>query len=304
MRTGLAIAGLLAVVVAGAAPARVLLQPVAVLPFKNLNDDGTNDWMTKGISETMVSDLRRIGNVQVVERDQLDRALTEILLEGAKPSPRVEPAPAAPPAKAPVFGTDPTIPVARAVPVPARTFTQSMPPAKPAPRSAARGVLLFLLAIAGMAGAFVAGRYTAPPRGVVPADPSPALASPTATATPDATPAAAATEDDATPELAPTGTPTEVEPAEAEPTRARRARGQRRRRPDDRCAGAVVDHIAPGRPDVRRRRAHGRGGLQAAGQGRRELRFRRTRPVPSLSMQRGQGLPPQDPHSRSPLKGD
>lgn len=75
----------LALLLAAPAP-RVLLQPVAVLPFKNLNDDGANDWMTKGIAETMVSDLRRNGNVQVVERDQLDRALTEILLEGAKPS--------------------------------------------------------------------------------------------------------------------------------------------------------------------------------------------------------------------------
>lgn len=85
MRRWLLLAGLLGAVASGAAPV-TFSQPVAVLPFRNLNDDGTLDWMAKGIAETMVSDLRRSGKVKVVERDQLDRALTEVLLQGAKPS--------------------------------------------------------------------------------------------------------------------------------------------------------------------------------------------------------------------------
>lgn len=74
-----------ALVLAAPAP-RTLSQPVAVMPFKNLNDDATLSWLSKGIAESMVSDLRRTGQVKVVERDQLDRALTEILLQGAKPA--------------------------------------------------------------------------------------------------------------------------------------------------------------------------------------------------------------------------
>ena len=73
----------LALVLAAPAPAAVL-QPVAVLPFRNLNQDGSIEWLAKGIAETMVSDLKRSGNVRVVERDQLDRALTELVLQGAK----------------------------------------------------------------------------------------------------------------------------------------------------------------------------------------------------------------------------
>ena len=75
-----------AIVVLAAPAPRTLSQPVAVMPFKNLNDDAALSWLSKGIAETMVSDLKRTGKVRVVERDQLDRALTEILLQGAKPA--------------------------------------------------------------------------------------------------------------------------------------------------------------------------------------------------------------------------
>jgi TolB-like protein len=79
-------AGLLLVVASATAAPATFSQPIAVLPFKNLNDDGAIDWMAKGIAETMVSDMRRTGKVKVVERDQLDLALSEILLQGAKPA--------------------------------------------------------------------------------------------------------------------------------------------------------------------------------------------------------------------------
>ena len=58
--------------------------PVAVMPFKNLNEEQGLDWLKVGIAETMIADLKRGGQVKVVERDQIDRALTEILLQNAK----------------------------------------------------------------------------------------------------------------------------------------------------------------------------------------------------------------------------
>ena len=57
--------------------------PVAVLPFKNLNDDPGLDWLKVGIAETMVSDLKKSGKARVVERDQIDRALAELALQNA-----------------------------------------------------------------------------------------------------------------------------------------------------------------------------------------------------------------------------
>ncbi len=54
--------------------------PIAVMPFKNVNQAGDIAWLEVGVAETMVSDLRRAGK-DVVERDQLDRALTEIALQ-------------------------------------------------------------------------------------------------------------------------------------------------------------------------------------------------------------------------------
>ena len=66
------------------APAKPVAQPVAVMPFKNLNTDTTLDWLKVGMAETMVSDLKKTGKVRVVEREQIDRALGEILLQGTR----------------------------------------------------------------------------------------------------------------------------------------------------------------------------------------------------------------------------
>ena len=60
--------------------------PVAVMPFKNLNDDAELNWLRVGIAETMISDLRKSRALRVVERDQLDRALAEIELQGRRGS--------------------------------------------------------------------------------------------------------------------------------------------------------------------------------------------------------------------------
>lgn len=55
--------------------------PVAVMPFKNLNDDPDLDWLSVGMAETMVSDLKKSGKVRVVERDQIDKAMAQIALQ-------------------------------------------------------------------------------------------------------------------------------------------------------------------------------------------------------------------------------
>ncbi|MDF1561637.1 MAG: FlgO family outer membrane protein [Deltaproteobacteria bacterium] len=55
--------------------------PVAVLPFKNLNRDPEQEWMARGIAETLVSDLKRTSKLVVVERDQIERAMSEIALQ-------------------------------------------------------------------------------------------------------------------------------------------------------------------------------------------------------------------------------
>ncbi|MFC1609402.1 CsgG/HfaB family protein [Myxococcota bacterium] len=71
-----------------AAPARAVTSrvhdPVAVLPFKNVNRAVELDWMSAGIAETLVSDIRKRSNLRVVEREQLDRALSEIALQLSK----------------------------------------------------------------------------------------------------------------------------------------------------------------------------------------------------------------------------
>lgn len=67
---------------AGSASAASTGGPIAVMPFKNLNTDPQLDWLRVGIAETMIADLRREDHV-VVERDQLDQALTEIALQEA-----------------------------------------------------------------------------------------------------------------------------------------------------------------------------------------------------------------------------
>ncbi len=58
--------------------------PVAVMPLKNLNADPELDWMRAGIAETLVSDLKKRSGMTVVERDQVDRALAEVMLQGSK----------------------------------------------------------------------------------------------------------------------------------------------------------------------------------------------------------------------------
>jgi TolB-like protein len=60
--------------------------PVAVMPFKNLAGARDLAWLELGIAETLVADLRKSNAVTVVERDQLDRALREIQLQGAPAS--------------------------------------------------------------------------------------------------------------------------------------------------------------------------------------------------------------------------
>ena len=56
---------------------------LAVMPFKNLNNERELDWLKLGVAETMISDLRKERS-GVVERDQIDRALAEIALQGSK----------------------------------------------------------------------------------------------------------------------------------------------------------------------------------------------------------------------------
>lgn len=56
---------------------------LAVLPFKNLNSEPAIDWLKLGIAETMVADLKKAGHT-MVERDQVDKALAELALQGQK----------------------------------------------------------------------------------------------------------------------------------------------------------------------------------------------------------------------------
>ena len=58
--------------------------PVAVLPFQNLNQNPDSQWMSRGIAETLISDIRKYGGTTVVERDQLDRALAEVAFQQSK----------------------------------------------------------------------------------------------------------------------------------------------------------------------------------------------------------------------------
>ncbi len=53
---------------------------LAVMPFKNLNADPQLDWLRLGVAETMINDLRG-ARKNVVERDQLDKALAELALQ-------------------------------------------------------------------------------------------------------------------------------------------------------------------------------------------------------------------------------
>lgn len=55
--------------------------PIAVMPFKNLAGGGDLDWLKLGIAETLIADLAKDGGRPVVERDQIDRALAEVMLQ-------------------------------------------------------------------------------------------------------------------------------------------------------------------------------------------------------------------------------
>jgi TolB-like protein len=55
--------------------------PIAVMPFRNLSADADLDWLSLGIAETMIADLRKSKAVQVVEREQIAHALEEIKLQ-------------------------------------------------------------------------------------------------------------------------------------------------------------------------------------------------------------------------------
>lgn len=68
----------------GATSGQPVQGPLAVMPFKNLNGDASIEWMRVGIAETMVSDLKKRSTLQIVEREQVDKAITELLLQGEK----------------------------------------------------------------------------------------------------------------------------------------------------------------------------------------------------------------------------
>ena len=55
---------------------------IAVMPFKNLAGSSDLDWLKLGITETLIADLAKDGGRPVVERDQIDRAIAEVLLQG------------------------------------------------------------------------------------------------------------------------------------------------------------------------------------------------------------------------------
>ncbi|MEE8408266.1 MAG: hypothetical protein V3T05_01550 [Myxococcota bacterium] len=58
--------------------------PVAVMPFKNLSADPDLEWLTVGISETLISDIRDRGEMTVVERGQIERAIQEVAFQSEK----------------------------------------------------------------------------------------------------------------------------------------------------------------------------------------------------------------------------
>jgi len=68
-------------VVLAAEPTKPPPGPAAVMPFRNLNSDTSLDWLARGMTETLISDLRASGRIQLVEREQLDAALAELDLQ-------------------------------------------------------------------------------------------------------------------------------------------------------------------------------------------------------------------------------
>lgn len=72
---------LLALLVSTSLPAVAATGPVAVMPFKNLAGSGDLDWLKLGIAETLIADLAKDGGRPVVERDQINRAIAEVMLQ-------------------------------------------------------------------------------------------------------------------------------------------------------------------------------------------------------------------------------
>lgn len=72
--------GALAVLLALAGPAYAG-RAVAVMPFRNVSGDPKLDWLSLGIAEALVSDLRKLKAFKVVERTHIEAALTELKLQ-------------------------------------------------------------------------------------------------------------------------------------------------------------------------------------------------------------------------------
>jgi len=57
--------------------------PIAVAPFRNLANDASLGWLEQGAAETITADLKRMGGLAVVERAQLQQALTQVAAQHA-----------------------------------------------------------------------------------------------------------------------------------------------------------------------------------------------------------------------------
>lgn len=82
MKRGLLVV-LLVLLAAPAAHARPS-EPVAVMPFRNLNQTADLDWLRHGIAETMITDIRNRAGMTVVERDQIEEAIAELNFQETK----------------------------------------------------------------------------------------------------------------------------------------------------------------------------------------------------------------------------
>lgn len=74
----------LGIAAAPAVAAAKIQGPVAVLPFNNIGKNADLAWMSAGISETLLSDIERSGKLTVVERDQIEAALSELAFQESK----------------------------------------------------------------------------------------------------------------------------------------------------------------------------------------------------------------------------
>jgi len=58
-------------------PGNEVIKTVAVMDFENVTKDEKIDWLKLGISETIISDLKNINSINVVERMQLAKVMQE-----------------------------------------------------------------------------------------------------------------------------------------------------------------------------------------------------------------------------------